>query len=145
MEQITISRKRSGNMTDKEFKRLSRSELIDIIYQFQLQIDGLTEKNQALEQELADKRLRLRDAGNIAEAALAMNDCFRNAQSAAELYLQEIQCIREETETQRQQILAQAQAEAAQILENAKKAHNDYDLAVEAILREYKQSHSDLG
>ena len=30
-------------MTDKEFKRLSRSQLIDIIYQFQLQVDKLTE------------------------------------------------------------------------------------------------------
>ena len=57
-------------MTDKEFKRLSRAEMIDIIYQFQLQVDELTEKNQKLERELADKRLRLQNAGNIAEAAL---------------------------------------------------------------------------
>ena len=28
-------------MTDKEFKRLSRAQLIDIIYQFQLQVDKL--------------------------------------------------------------------------------------------------------
>ena len=57
-------------MTDKEFKRLNRSQLIDIIYQFQLQVDSLTEQNRELEQKLADKRLRLNNAGNIADAAL---------------------------------------------------------------------------
>ena len=31
-------------MTDKEFKRLNRAQLIDIIYQFQLKIDTLTEQ-----------------------------------------------------------------------------------------------------
>lgn len=132
-------------MTDKEFKRLSRAELIDIIYQFQLQIDTLTEKNQALEQELADKRLRLQNAGNIAEAALEINDCFRSAQKAAEQYIREIKALREETEAERQRVLAQAKAEAAAILAGAKKATGDYDSAIEAILREYQQDQSEQG
>ena len=93
-------------MTDKEFQRLSRPQLIDVIYQFQLQIDKLTEQNQELQRELADKRLRLQDAGNIAEAALTINDCFRSAQNAAEQYLNEIKAIREETEAERQRILS---------------------------------------
>lgn len=132
-------------MTDKEFKRLSRSQLIDIIYQFQLQVDILTEKNQELERELADKRLRLSNAGNIADAALEINDCFRCAQNAAEQYLYEIKAIREETEAERQRILEQAQAEAAAIIADAKKTQGDYDSAVDAILKEYRQSHSDNG
>lgn len=132
-------------MTDKEFKRLSRSQLIDIIYQFQLQVDKLTEQNQQLERELADKRLRLRNAGNIADAALEINNCFRSAQNAAEQYLNEIKAIREETEAERQWILGQAQAEAAAIVSKAKKTYRDYDSAIEAILKEYKQSPSDNG
>ena len=132
-------------MTDKEFKRLSRSQLIDIIYQFQLQIDKLTEKNQELERELADKRFRLSNAGNIADAALEMSDYFRSAQNAAEQYLNEIKAIREETEAEQQRILAQAQAEAEAIIAGAKKRQGDYDSAIEAILKEYRQSHSDNG
>ena len=132
-------------MTDKEFKRLSRAQLIDIIYQFQLQVDKLTEQNLKLERELADKRLRLNNAGNIAVAALEINDCFSSAQNAAEQYLNEIKAIREETEAERQRVLAQAQAEAEMIIENAKKTHGDYDSAIEAILKEYRQSHSDNG
>lgn len=132
-------------MTDKEFKRLSRHQLIEIIYQFQLQVDKLTEQNQELERELADKRLRLENAGNIANAALEINDCFRSAQNAAEQYLNEIQAIRDETERERQSILSQAQAEAAAIIADAKKTQDDYDSAIEEIMKEYGQSHSDNG
>ena len=132
-------------MTDKEFKRLSRAQLIEIIYQLQLQIDKLNEEKQALENELEDKRLRLQSAGNIAEAALEINDCFRSAQNAAEQYLNEIKAIREETEAERQRILAQAQAEAEAIIAGAKNTQGDYDSAIDAILKEYKQSHSDNG
>ena len=129
-------------MTDKEFKQLSRAQLIEIIYQLQLQLDGLTERNQALEDALADKRLRISNAGNLAEAALEINDCFRSAQNAAEQYLNEIKLMREETESERQRILAQARAEAEEIIAGAKKTQDDYDTAIEAILKEYGQDHS---
>ena len=132
-------------MTDKEFKRLSRAQLIEIIYQLQLQIDKLNEEKQELESELNDKRLRLQSAGNIAEAALEINNCFRSAQNAAEQYLNEIKAIREETEAERQRILSEAQAEASAIIAGAKKTQGDYDSAIEAILKEYRQSHSDNG
>ena len=132
-------------MTDKEFKRLSRAQLIDVIYQFQLQIDKLTEQNEKLERELADKRLRLSDAGNIASAALEINDCFRSAQNAADQYLSEIKAIREETEAERQRILSQAQAQADAIIESAKKTQGDYDSVTEMITDECGQSHSDNG
>lgn len=132
-------------MTDKEFKRLSRAQLIDIIYQLQLQIDKLTEENKELERELADKRLRLSNAGNIAEAALEMNDYFRSAQNAAEQYLKEAKAIREETKAEQQRILSRAEAEAAAIIAGAKKKQSDYDSAIEAILKEYGQNHSDNG
>ena len=132
-------------MTDKEFKRLSRAQLIEIIYQLQLQIDKLNEEKQALENELEDKRLRLQSAGNIAEAALEINDCFRSAQNAAEQYLNEIKAIREETDTERQRILKEAKAEAEAIIAGAKNTQGDYDSAIDTILKEYKQSHSDNG
>ena len=128
-------------MTDKELKRLSRAQLIDIIYQFQLQVDQLTEQKEELERELADKRLRIHNAGNIAEAALEINNCFRSAQNAAEQYLNEIHAIREETEAERQRILAAAQAEAEKIIAGAQKKQGDYDSVVEEILKEYQQSH----
>ena len=132
-------------MTDKEFKRLSRAQLIDIIYQLQLLNDKVNEEKQELERELADKRLRLNNAGNIAEAALEINNCFSSAQNAAEQYLNEIKTIREETEAERQRILAEAKAKAQAIVEDAKNTRDDYDSAIQAILKEFMQSHSGNG
>ena len=132
-------------MTDKEFKHLSRSQLIEIIYRLQLQIDELNEQKQVLEDALADQRLRISNTGNLAEAALEINDCFRSAQNAAEQYLNEIKLMREETESERQKILSQARAEASVIIANATKTQNDYDSAIETILKEYKRNHSDNG
>ena len=132
-------------MTDKEFKRLSRAQLIDIIYQLQLQIDNLNEQKEVLESELADKRLRLSSVGNIAEAALEINDCFKNAQNAAEQYLNEIKAIREETENERHKILLEAQSEADSIIEAAKKTRNSFDTAEETDSEEFMSSHSDNG
>lgn len=132
-------------MTDKEFKQLSRAQLLDIIYQLQLQVDEITEQKKSLEKALEDKRLRIRKAGNIAEAALELNDCFRSAQNAAEQYLNEIKAMREETEKECLRILAGARAEARKIIAGAHKKQGDYDSAVEAILKEYKQDHSSNG
>lgn len=132
-------------MTDKEFKRLSRAQLIEIIYRLQLELDKVNDEKQLLESELKDKRLRLSNAGNIADAALEINDCFRSAQNAAEQYLNEIKAIREETDTERQRILKEAKAEAEAIIAGAKKTQGDYDSAIDTILKEYKQSHSDNG
>ena len=130
-------------MTDKEFKRLSRAQLIDIIYKLQLELDKVNEEKRELEGELADKRLRLSAAGNIAEAALEINGCFLSAQNAAEQYLNEIKAIRKETEAERQRILSQARAEAEAIVASTKQTQGDYDSAIGAILQEFKQSHSD--
>ena len=98
-------------MTDKEFKRLSRAQLIDIIYQFQLKQDELIAENERLSAELADKRLRISNAGNIAEASLAIHDIMQIAQKAADQYLEEIRIMREETEEKCRQLLEQAQKE----------------------------------
>lgn len=109
-------------MTDKEFKRLNRSQLIDIIFQLQLKHDELAAENENLTQALADKRLRINKAGNIAEAALELNNVMQSAQNAAALYLEEIQIMREETREECERILAQAHKEAEDIVDRARKA-----------------------
>ena len=103
-------------MTNKEFKRLSRSQLIDIIYQLQLKQEELTADNEKLSKALADKRLRVNKAGNIAEAALEVHNVMQAAQDAAEHYLEEIQ-IRADNEYQR--ILQEAKDQAAALIEKA--------------------------
>ena len=125
-------------MTDKEFKRLSRAQLIDIIYQFQLKQEELTAENEKLTKELADKRLLVNKAGNIAEAALEIHNVMQSAQAAAEHYLEEIKLRCEEAYQQALKkasedaagIIAKAQQDAAEIILNASSAISESDSAV---------------
>ena len=107
-------------MTDKEFKRLSRPQLIDIIYQLQLKQNELTADNEKLSAELENKRLRLSNAGNIAEAALEIHNIMQSAQDAAALYLEEIRILREDAAEDRQRALEKAQQESDAILSQAR-------------------------
>ena len=134
-----------GDMTDKEFKRLSRSELIEIIYQLQLKQDELTADNEKLSKALEDKRLRLSKAGNIAEAALEIHAVMQAAQDAAEHYLEEIklsandwyQRILDEADEEAAAIIESAHKEAAEILEQAERKAPANHPAVDVILEEY--------
>jgi cell division septum initiation protein DivIVA len=126
-------------MTDKEFKRLSRSQLIDIIYQLQLKQKELEEENRKLKAEVGDKRIRLREAGNIAEASLAMHNVMQSAQDAANQYLEEIRAMKQDTAEACNRILEKAKQEAAAIVARANQKHTVYDSAVDAILKEYQQ------
>ena len=124
-------------MTDKEFKRLSRSQLIDIIYQLQLKQEELTAENEKLSKELADKRLRVSKAGNIAEAALGIHNVMQAAQDAASQYLEEIRIMHEETEKKCQRLLENAQKAANTIVAQAKTTNPSDDAALEAIMKEF--------
>ena len=107
-------------MTDKEFKRLNRSQLIEIIYQFQIKVEELTKENETLRAELEDKRLRMSEVGSIAEAALEINNVMQSAQNAAKQYLDEIKVRHAEVELECQNLKNAATAEAAAIVEQAK-------------------------
>ena len=117
-------------MTDREFKRLSRSQLIDIIYQLQIKQKELEDENLKLKEELADKRIRMHQAGNIAEASLAIHNVMQAAQDAASQYLEEIRIMRTETEEKCQRLLEKAQKDADSIVAQAKTSFPSSDDAL---------------
>ena len=124
-------------MTDKEFHRLSRAQLIDIIYQFQVKQEELVAENERLTKALADRRVRVSEAGNLAEAALAIHNVMQSAQDAASLYLEEVRTMREETRQECQRLLESAKAEAQIILAQAREGKAIVDPALEAIIQEF--------
>ena len=130
-------------MTDKEFKRLSRSQLIDIIYQLQIKQEELSAENNKLSKALEDRRLLVSEAGNIAEAALEIHNVMQAAQDAATHYREEMrlrcdeehQQILEKAKEDAAAIIAKAQQDAAEIVLKANNANSDYAPAAEAILK----------
>lgn len=61
-------------MISKDLKKLSRRELMDIIYQMKKNEQQLQEEIASLQEALQDKRIRLSTAGSIAEAAASITE-----------------------------------------------------------------------
>ncbi len=110
----------ANRMTDKELKHLSRSELIDIIYELQKQTQLAEEQARAAKAALNERELRIENAGSIAEASLQLNHVFEAAQAAADQYLASIHGANADmekkladSETRAQSIVQQAEQQAA--------------------------------
>ena len=102
-------------MTDKEFRRLNRMELIDMIRLLRESEAQLKSENDALREQLADRRTRLDNAGSIAEAILSLSGIAETAQTAADDYLAEIRAMHAEAERK----LADAEANADNLIKSA--------------------------
>lgn len=112
-------------MTDKEFRKLKRSDLISIIYEYQKREDEFTEQIESLKSELENKNLKIEKAGSIADAVVGLNNIFETAQKTADEYLEQVRLANEDTEKKAAEIIKNAEAEAekkaAEIIEKAKK------------------------
>ena len=107
-------------MISKELKKLSRRDLVDIIYQLKKNEQEKQEKIAALEEALQEKRIRVSVAGSIAEAAVDITQIFSTAQRTADLYLHEIASMKEDTERECAKMLEEAKKQAETILAEAR-------------------------
>ena len=83
-------------MTDKELRRLSRSELLEMLIIETKENARLRSELEQARAELADRRILLENCGSMAEAALRLNGVFEAVDKAALQYLENIQCLAEE-------------------------------------------------
>lgn len=74
-------------MDQKQLRKLKREQLLEMMLQQQQVIEGQEQRIATLEAALADRRIKLEQAGSIAQAALALNGVFEAAQRAADDYL----------------------------------------------------------
>ena len=77
-------------MTEKELHKLKRGELLEMMLAQSREIDALRARVRDLEEKLADREIRIRESGSIAEAALKLNGIFEAAQAAADQYLENV-------------------------------------------------------
>lgn len=130
-------------MTEKELKRLSRSELLEmLIAQMEenekLKIDLETAREKAESRQIAIDR-----AGSIAEAALALNGVFDSAQAAAAQYLENIQQAEETAGARAREICAQAEAYSQKVRaeadEYSQKTRGEADLYKKRVVQKIKE------
>lgn len=83
-------------MTDKELKRLSRAELLELLLEANRENESLRGRLQKAKELLSSRTIEIENAGSIAEAALALNGVFQAAQQAADQYLENVRRLAEE-------------------------------------------------
>ena len=111
-------------MTDKEFKRLKRSDLIYIIYEYQKKQEELLKENEELREKLKEKELKVSDAGSLSELAAKLNGLFEAAQQTADDYISGIKNNAiEEAEKKAESIIKEAEGKAEKIISDAEKSN----------------------
>lgn len=124
-------------MTEKELRKLNRAELLELLLELSRENETLREQLRQTEAALADRRLRLDQAGSIAEAALQVSGIFEAAQQAADQYLssvnelstrQEEICARMEAETKRKcdAMVEKAQADSQRYWDDISRRMEDF-------------------
>ncbi|MGN1139380.1 MAG: DNA repair protein [Ruminococcus sp.] len=83
-------------MTDRELRRLSRSELLEILISLTEENKELKIKLEQAEKQLQDRKITIEKAGSIAQAALQLNNVFEAADKAAQQYLENVRRLAEE-------------------------------------------------
>ena len=80
-------------MADKEIKRLSRSELLELLVKLSEENEKLGKENEQLRKRLESRQISLENAGSIAEASLRINRVFEAVQAAADDYLASVKAM----------------------------------------------------
>ena len=73
-------------MTDKDLRKLSREDLLQLLLEQGRKVRQLREKLAAAEKALDDRMLKMDKAGSIAEASLQLNGVFEAAEAACRQY-----------------------------------------------------------
>ena len=100
-------------MTEKQMKRLSRGELLELLLLQTKETERLQAEVNDLRAQLDDRKLRVNKAGSIAKAALEVNGVMEAAQAAAAQYLENIKLVEAETRRKSAQLEQELQERIA--------------------------------
>lgn len=138
-------------MTDKELRKLSRAELLDVLLEQSKEMEELRSELAEVKEKLNSREIKLGKAGSIAEAALGLNKVFEAAQAAADQYLDNIRdteslCerMRRETEIKSAKMLMAAEKLAAKKEEEARVNSEKYWKDVSRKLEKFYDEHQGL-
>lgn len=131
-------------MINKELKRLSRRELVDIIYQLKKNEQQMQKKIDELEEALNDKRIRISKAGSIAEAATDITGIFLTAQTTADMYLHEIACMKEDAKKDCEKMYEESKRAIDEVLADSKKQYDDLKADYQEDYKKWKRLQEEI-
>ena len=77
-------------MTDKELRKLKKTDLLRIMVAQSKEIDRLQKELEKTKAALESREVAIENAGSIAEASLALYEVIERTQKAADLYLENV-------------------------------------------------------
>lgn len=116
-------------MTERELRRLSRSDLLELLLAQRKENEQLRCIVDETQAKLADRTIKINNAGSIAEASLQLSGIFAAAQDSCQYYLDNIKDLRDrqtqlcqkmeqETREKCDRMVAEAELKAQQYWEN---------------------------
>lgn len=153
-------------MTEKELKKLHRSDLLELLIAQEKENEQLRSQIAQLETRLADRTIAIDQAGSIAEASLQINGVLQAAQNAAAQYLENIRLLSgrqeevcrsmeeesrraadqrmAETEEACRRMEADTQRKCQELLSSSKEESNRYWTEAHQRMEEYCTAHEEL-
>ncbi len=138
-------------MTERELKRMSRTEILELLLSQTNRIEELEEKlneaatkAQEATKQMQDRQLKIEQAGSIAEASLQLSGIFNDAQAAADQYLENIKRIEEDTKKQSDKLLADTRVQCDEMIAKAKRESEEYWDDVSKKLEDFCSSYTGL-
>lgn len=90
--------KKEKIIKQKDLKRMSRKDLLQVLLLQSKKIDKLETKLKTANELLESKKIAIENVGSIAEASLKLNKVFESAQAAADQYLENIKMLNSDNE-----------------------------------------------
>ena len=130
-------------MQNKDLRRMSRKDLLEILVEQQKIIEELKSKISKYEENAESERIAIDNAGSIAEAVVSLSDIFNHAQSVADQYLHEIENLKKRSAQQAQEecdrMIEGAQEKASMIIQNAEAVRTKKLQELNAYVKEINQ------
>ena len=108
-------------MTEKELRRLSRADLLEMLIDQSVELEETKKKLAAAEEALASRVIEINSAGSIAEAALRLNGVFEAAQAACDQYVRNISLLNERSEMICRRMEQESREKADRLLEETRR------------------------
>lgn len=119
-------------MTEKELKKLSRAELLEMLIDQSTELQSCKEKLTNAEAELQNREILINNAGSIAEASLTLSGVFEATQTACQQYTENVRKLSERQESICAQLEAESRERAQQMIAESEKKCADMEEATKA-------------
>ena len=129
-------------MTEQELKKLNRVRLIETIQLTERRCEELEEELAQTKRALSDRRMRIQNAGSLAEATVSVNSVMEAADAAAKQYLDNIRTQSEESERRAKEMIEETQLRCDQMIADAREKSQEYWDAAYKRLKEFRRANT---